>query len=65
MYKDMVQPVVDRFCQGYNGCILAYGQTGALLLPACLLKWLMCVSVSAYEQQACPWVATACGILSK
>lgn len=29
MYKDMVQPVVERFCQGYNACILAYGQTGS------------------------------------
>lgn len=28
MYREMVQPVVERFCQGYNGCILAYGQTG-------------------------------------
>jgi hypothetical protein len=32
MYREMVQPVIDRFCQGYNGCILAYGQTGELLL---------------------------------
>jgi hypothetical protein len=29
MYREMVQPVVDRFCQGFNGCILAYGQTGS------------------------------------
>lgn len=38
MYRDMVQPVVERFCQGYNGCILAYGQTGQHALTAVTLK---------------------------
>ena len=28
MFREMVQPVVERFCQGFNGCVLAYGQTG-------------------------------------
>lgn len=28
MFREMVQPVVERVCQGFNGCILAYGQTG-------------------------------------
>jgi hypothetical protein len=37
MYREMVQPVIDRFCQGYNGCILAYGQTGVTLLLDALI----------------------------
>eukprot|EP00877_Chromochloris_zofingiensis_P007002 jgi/Chrzof1/2555/Cz11g20060.t1 len=29
LYEEMVINVLDRFCQGFNGTVLAYGQTGA------------------------------------
>lgn len=28
-YKTAAQPVIDKFIQGYNGLILAYGETGS------------------------------------
>lgn len=31
LYQEMARPVIDQVCKGFNGTILAYGQTGARL----------------------------------
>lgn len=33
LYEEMVINVLDRFCQGFNGTVLAYGQTGVRRAP--------------------------------
>jgi hypothetical protein len=55
LYLEMVAPVVERFTQGFNACVLAYGQTGVCLMPlfsrqARATAQLMCLVVASGQQ---------------